>query len=137
MDSWLVNKERGNTYRRVTHINDPVPLLPIEESGYRMHKGEIFISKLDLPPSVPDLEHCEGDNDPKCIAGEDSAAVAVELRNHLRREEAQVRRFSVQDGSAEGLLPFPPALKFWELFLSHRDYFWRLGVCLPGMRDRP
>jgi len=20
----------------------------------------------------------------------------------------------------------------WQLFFAHRDYFWRLGLCLPG-----
>ena len=133
-DSWLPGKGKGNTYRRVTHINDPVPLLPIEASGYKMHGGEIFISKVDLPPSVSDLEHCEGDNDPKCIAGEDSAAIALELQDRIRSEWAQSQGLAVQaDGAVRNSLGIPPWLKFWELFLSHRDYFWRLGICIPGM----
>jgi len=56
-------------FRRVTHVNDPVPLLPLEEWGYEMHAGEIYISKPALPPSVSDLEHCDGDGDRHCIAG--------------------------------------------------------------------
>lgn len=133
--NWLEGKGKGDTYRRVTHINDPVPLLPIEGSGYKMHGGEIFISKLDLPPSVSDLEHCEGDNDPNCIASEDSAAIPMALRDPVRRELAQGHGTSLQGTSSRSLLPIPPYLKFWELFFSHRDYFWRLGLCLPGMRD--
>jgi hypothetical protein len=27
---------------------------------------------------------------------------------------------------------FPARLKLWQLFFAHRDYFWRLGLCLPG-----
>lgn len=100
-----------------------------------MHGGEIFISKKDVPPSVPDLEHCEGDNDPRCIAGEVSAAVVMELQSQIQKELEESRRVAIQDSSAEGIFPFPPALKFWELFFSHRDYFWRLGICLPGMKD--
>ncbi|KAK5242742.1 hypothetical protein LTR40_012676, partial [Exophiala xenobiotica] len=22
--------------------------------------------------------------------------------------------------------------RLWELFFAHRDYFWRLGLCVPG-----
>lgn len=39
---------------RVTHAGDPVPLLPLREWGYRMHGGEVFIIKAELPPSVAD-----------------------------------------------------------------------------------
>lgn len=103
-----------NAYRRVTHVSDPVPLLPIEEWGFRAHAGEIFISKYDLPPGVADLEHCHGDEDPDCIAGPRSAAAESKLMME-RRDMWHV----------------PERYKLWELFFAHRDYFWRLGLCIP------
>ncbi|KAK2768830.1 hypothetical protein FQN54_000690 [Arachnomyces sp. PD_36] len=127
-DSWLKGRERDNTYRRVTHVNDPVPLLPMKGSGYEMHGGEIFISKPNLPPSISDLEHCEGDSDWKCIASEESAAIVMKLRNHVRSQAGESQEFSTNS-----LLSLP-SLKFWELLFSHRDYFSRLGLCIPGMR---
>jgi len=86
-------------YRRVTHAGDPVPLLPLEEWGFRSHGGEIHIAKSRLQPAPEDLRLCRGDADPGCIAGADK-------------------------GTAR--------LKLWQLFFAHRDYFWRLGLCLPG-----
>lgn len=56
-------------YRRITHVDDPVPLLPLQEWGYRTHAGEIFISKASLQPGVSDLRLCYGDEDVNCIAG--------------------------------------------------------------------
>lgn len=90
-------------YRRVTHVDDPVPLLPLNEWGYRPHGGEVFITKKQLSPGLEDLRTCRGDEDPKCIAGSD-----------------------------EGLLGIPSRLKLWQLLFAHRDYFWRLGLCVPG-----
>ncbi|KAJ4397018.1 hypothetical protein N0V93_001242 [Gnomoniopsis smithogilvyi] len=91
------------TYRRVTHVDDPVPLLPLSEWGYRPHGGEVFITKQHLSPGLEDLRLCRGDEDPACIAGSD-----------------------------EGLLGVPSRLKLWQLLFAHRDYFWRLGLCVPG-----
>ncbi|KAJ4421623.1 hypothetical protein N0V82_003624 [Gnomoniopsis sp. IMI 355080] len=91
------------TYRRVTHVDDPVPLLPLSEWGYRSHGGEVFITKQHLSPGLEDLRLCKGDEDPTCIAGSD-----------------------------EGLLGIPSRLKLWQLLFAHRDYFWRLGLCVPG-----
>ena len=96
--------KNANAFHRVTHVNDPVPLLPLAEWGYTMHSEEIFISAPSLPPSVADLHHCTGDEDPTCITGTDQAP-------------------------GWGI---PTRFKFWELFFSHRDYFWRLGLCVPG-----
>jgi hypothetical protein len=31
----------------------------------------------------------------------------------------------------------PTRFKFWQLFFAHRDYFWRLGLCLPGAATDP
>ncbi|KAF2003452.1 alpha/beta-hydrolase [Amniculicola lignicola CBS 123094] len=95
----------GNKFHRVTHVSDPVPLLPLQEWGYTMHSEEIFISAPDLPPSVADVHYCIGDEDPNCIAGSDSEKPAWGI---------------------------PSRFKLWELFFSHRDYFWRLGLCIPG-----
>ena len=94
-----------NKFRRVTHTSDPVPLLPLAEWGYTMHSEELFISAPSLPPDVSDIRHCSGDEDPTCIAGTGS------------------------DGPSWGI---PARFKLWELFFAHRDYFWRLGLCLPG-----
>lgn len=91
------------TYRRVTHVDDPVPLLPLREWGYKSHAGEIFITKQSLSPGLDDLRLCNGDEDPRCIAGND-----------------------------EGLSGIPSRLRLWQLLFAHRDYFWRLGLCVPG-----
>jgi hypothetical protein len=104
---------KENKFHRVTHVNDPVPLLPLSEWGYSMHSEELFITAPNLPPSVADIIHCDGDEDGACIAGTSAAATeAVETM---------------------GLgLGIPSRFKFWELFFAHRDYFWRLGLCVPG-----
>jgi pimeloyl-ACP methyl ester carboxylesterase len=114
-------------YRRVTHVGDPVPLLPLTEWGYRSHAGEVYIEKSDLPPSPGDLRLCRGDNDPKCMGGAETAdwlQWVLGLMNwHRKQEEVE----------ASGLGRwFPARLKLWQLFFAHRDYFWRLGLCVPG-----
>jgi Lipase (class 3) len=107
-----------NAYRRVTHVSDPVPLLPLEEWGYGAHAGEIYISKYDLPPTVGDLEHCTGDKDPRCIAGPRDS----ELNSGKWFEERNIWQI-------------PARYKLWQLFFAHRDYFWRLGLCVPQQGD--
>ena len=112
-------------YRRVTHVDDPVPLLPPQEWGFRMHAEEIYISKAELSPDVKDLRRCDGDEDPNCIAGVDAVADAV------ADDELGVGR----DWSARvqnNMWDVPPRYKLWQLFFAHRDYFWRLGLCIPG-----
>ncbi|KAF1974032.1 alpha/beta-hydrolase [Bimuria novae-zelandiae CBS 107.79] len=99
----------GVRYHRVTHKGDPVPLLPLEEWGYTMHSEELFISRPDLPFAESDIRHCDGDEDGRCIAGADT------------------------DDGGWGV---PARFKFWELFFAHRDYFWRLGLCVPGGEAR-
>ena len=89
-------------YRRVTHVGDPVPLLPLDEWGYEPHGGEIFISKWELPPEVEDIRHCEGAADATCVAEPE-----------------------------KGFWAIPARFKLWQLFFAHRDYFWRLGLCIP------
>ncbi|KAI4708733.1 hypothetical protein J4E89_006792 [Alternaria sp. Ai002NY15] len=98
-----------NKLHRVTHVGDPVPLLPLSEWGFSMHSEEIFISESSLPFSVADIHYCDGDEDTHCIAGSD------------------------EDKPAWGV---PTRFKFWQLFFAHRDYFWRLGLCLPGGNPR-
>lgn len=93
-----------NSFHRVTHAGDPVPLLPLAEWGYDMHSEEVFIGKSDLPFSGADVTYCEGDQDPHCIAGSDYGRPSWGI---------------------------PARFKFWQLFFAHRDYFWRLGLCLP------
>ncbi|OJD32772.1 extracellular lipase [Diplodia corticola] len=97
-----VGNEADIRFKRITHLADPVPLLPLEEWGYHMHGGEIYIDKADLPPSVADIRICSADEDPDCIAGGDPAGW------------------------------IPARFKLWQLFWAHRDYFWRLGLCIPG-----
>lgn len=106
--------------RRVTHVDDPVPLLPLEEWGYEMHAGEIFISKSSLPPRRDDIHACIGDADPTCIAGN-----GVGLVNGIDNGHDE-------GGQATSQWHIPSRYKLWELFFAHRDYFWRLGLCLPG-----
>ncbi|MCJ1471732.1 hypothetical protein MMC13_000372 [Lambiella insularis] len=122
--------ESSSMYRRVTHVDDPVPLLPLEEWGYQMHAGEVYISKAELSPSVADLRHCKGDQDPNCIAGSDSTTTAPaddETQDWLKY--ANLTEIW-NDGSR--VLAVPTRFKLWQLFFAHRDYFWRLGLCVPG-----
>ena len=114
-----------DTYRRVTHVNDPIPLLPLEEWGYRMHAGEIFISKSSLSPSRSDLQHCTGDEDPKCIAG----GSPTDARRVGNATSAEMPSLELHD---QGMWSVPPRYRLWQLFFAHRDYFWRLGLCVPG-----
>ena len=100
----------ANKFHRVTHAGDPVPLLPLAEWGFGMHSEEIFISESELPFSIADVKYCDGDEDPHCIAGSDD------------------------DRPAWGV---PTRFKFWQLFFAHRDYFWRLGLCLPSSATDP
>lgn len=107
-------------FRRVTHVDDPVPLLPLEEWGYEMHAGEIFISKSSLPPGRSDVLMCSGDADPACITGGADTAKAMDDSS-----DASEKLLTTNWG-------VPSRYKLWQLFFAHRDYFWRLGLCLPG-----
>lgn len=127
LDGYDPDLER-RAYRRVTHVGDPVPLLPLSEWGYRPHAGEVFITKSELSPAVEDLRLCRGDEDPACISGADSAVLArvAEAVYEVPREE----RFG--EGWLDVLSGVPSRLKLWQLLFAHRDYFWRLGLCVPG-----
>ena len=119
---------RSDMYRRVTHVDDPVPLLPLSEWGYEMHAGEIYISKPELSPELSDLHYCGGDADPECIAGLRAAAEA-DLADIKSRLGAEGLRDWLKKG--KDLLSVPARFRVWQLFFAHRDYFWRLGLCLP------
>ncbi|KAK4038733.1 Alpha/Beta hydrolase protein [Parachaetomium inaequale] len=114
-------------YRRVTHVGDPVPLLPLSEWGYRSHAGEVYIGKSDLPPGPADLRLCRGDDDPECMGGAETADWLGWVLGLMKRERThEVEALELERGW------FPARLKLWQLFFAHRDYFWRLGLCLPG-----
>ncbi|EXJ79137.1 hypothetical protein A1O3_08638 [Capronia epimyces CBS 606.96] len=117
-----ITDPENSLYRRVTHVDDPVPLLPLEEWGYRMHAGEIYISKSSLPPTRADIQHCSGDEDPSCVAG----GTSIE-DEHDEFETDKTRNLDVKS-----LWQIGRRYKLWELFFAHRDYFWRLGLCVPG-----
>jgi hypothetical protein len=109
-------------YRRVTHADDPVPLLPLQEWGYRMHAGEIYISKPSLPPTRADIQTCQGDEDPSCITEESSATEPIDDEESGELEDSKIK----------AMWGIGRRYKLWELFFAHRDYFWRLGLCVPG-----
>ncbi|KAK4240038.1 Alpha/Beta hydrolase protein [Achaetomium macrosporum] len=116
-------------YRRVTHAGDPVPLLPLSEWGYASHAGEVYIEKSDLPPGPDDLRLCRGANDPECMGGAETSDWLSRVLGVLGRwkiQEEQVETPALRRGW------FPARLKLWQLLFAHRDYFWRLGLCLPG-----
>ncbi|KAK1754961.1 Alpha/Beta hydrolase protein [Echria macrotheca] len=115
-------------YRRVTHVNDPVPLLPLSEWGFRSHAGEVYISKAELQPAPEDLRLCHGDNDPNCMGGAEQDSWLVVLSAVLE-EQRRKPDIDIWTGRFRGV---PARLKLWQLFFAHRDYFWRLGLCLPG-----
>ncbi|KAG0651180.1 Acetylxylan esterase [Hyphodiscus hymeniophilus] len=139
-------EENTGRYRRVTHVDDPVPLLPLQEWGYRAHAGEVFISKAALQPTVADIRLCYGDEDVGCIAG---AEVDEQWFNAVVGESGEAFSGQVKevlDDSEEDVgkgdevtmvkkrwgIPIPARYKIWQLFFAHRDYFWRLGLCVPG-----
>lgn len=130
-------------YRRVTHVNDPVPLLPFTEWGYAAHAGEIYISKLDLTPSLVDIELCTGNSDMHCIAGaegdEDDSNARDEAIRHssllasILRQQEQLQPQALDEEEVRTQWSLVPArYRIWELFFAHRDYFWRIGLCVPG-----
>ena len=113
-------------YRRVTHKNDPVPLLPLSEWGYKSHAGEIYISKQDLSPSEEDVYNCVGDEDHQCSSGADDD-LWERMHRYIRLAHEKLTRDDHAD--TEG---FSTRFQLWQLFFAHRDYFWRLGLCVPG-----
>lgn len=119
IDAEFVGEIEKSMYRRVTHADDPVVLLPPTEWGYRPHAGELYISKPSLPPAFIDIQECAGDEDRECSAGADQSLVDDEV-------------LAAADGDARTSGIIPARYNLWQLFFSHRDYFWRLGVCMKG-----
>jgi hypothetical protein len=95
-----------------------------------MHAGEIYIFKPSLSPDLTDLTHCKGDNDANCIAGQDST-VAVNNPALRKRDLLDSVKDEISDLHTEPW-GIPSRYKLWQLFFAHRDYFWRLGLCVPG-----
>ncbi|KAL0939280.1 extracellular triacylglycerol [Colletotrichum truncatum] len=130
-----VKEPPKRTYRRVTHAGDPVPLLPLTEWGYKPHAGEIYISKSELSPSIEDVVVCHGDSDSRCITKGDGGLLESRVQDlvEIAAEMQQEGGVGKSAGWMEQrLLGFPSRLKLWQLFFAHRDYFWRLGLCVPG-----
>ncbi|RFU31340.1 hypothetical protein B7463_g4967, partial [Scytalidium lignicola] len=143
--------QEGGRYRRVTHVDDPVPLLPLHEWGYRPHAGEVYISKASLQPSTEDLHLCIGDEDLECIAGAEAGDRWMHIAKEIgaiddesiydaeRRagpsedddDEEWIRKKSIELKMPWGV-PIPARYKIWQLLFAHRDYFWRLGLCIKG-----
>ncbi|KAH8815385.1 Alpha/Beta hydrolase protein [Xylogone sp. PMI_703] len=142
--------DEAGRYRRVTHVDDPVPLLPLHEWGFRPHAGEVYISKGSLQPSTNDLHLCVGDEDPDCIAGaeagggwmhfmeelgflDDAAAYDAETLVEARHsdDDEWVVNEKIELRKRWGI-PIPARYKIWQLLFAHRDYFWRLGLCIKG-----
>ena len=144
-------------YRRITHVDDPVPLLPLTEWGYKMHAGEVYIGKKHLSPSLEDLRLCEGDEDTSCIAGAEtdhkSASSKYTLYDEYDVLHPNFSEACYDEGTTSGKKSvmlededrlvaeyygfrtkwgLPARMKMWQLFFAHRDYFWRLGLCVPG-----
>ncbi|KAI1132119.1 alpha/beta-hydrolase [Nemania abortiva] len=118
---------KQRVYRRITHVDDPVPLLPLSEWGYRSHAGEFFISKAELPPKPSDIRPCVGDYDPDCIAGSDGE------ETDWPGETTPAKRSSNDvDALPNGIWHLPTRFNLLGLLFAHRDYFWRLGLCVPG-----
>ena len=109
------NNTSSNRFRRVTHTHDPVPLLPLTEWNYFPHAGELFITKSSLPPDVTDIRVCVGAADARCIAGQDDSL--------LQPSESLWKKM---------IKRVPARFRAWELLTAHRDYFYRLGLCVPG-----
>ncbi|KAF1987652.1 alpha/beta-hydrolase [Aulographum hederae CBS 113979] len=134
-------EDESMKFRRVTHAADPVPLLPPTEWGYSPHAGELFISKPATPPEPSDIHFCSGNADPDCLTGEEASMSAASEIADLAKEiyadkqhalkkwdDAKKKWFEVKDPTWF----VPGRYKLWELFFAHRDYFWRLGLCVPG-----
>ncbi|PTU19228.1 hypothetical protein P175DRAFT_0502749 [Aspergillus ochraceoroseus IBT 24754] len=155
-----VSRDKPWKFRRVTHADDPVPLLPLGEWGYESHAGEIYISRVDLPPSVEDVVFCDGDHDEFCLSGAERSSLFLSslaggLSSSSPRPFDSLER---QQQQQEVVGPFPPKepeensqprnqigaasripwflvparYRLWELFFAHRDYFTRIGLCVPG-----
>lgn len=133
-ETYATYDQRKLRWRRVTKTNDPIPLLPPTEWGFSMHAGEIYISKSSLPPTVQDFQLCEGPSDKECIAGQDpSYPHKLETASLKEKGVWATLKQDVPKALARMLKwDLPHRYRFWHVLISHRDYFWRLGLCVPG-----
>lgn len=106
-------------------------MLPLTEWGYAMHAGEIYVSKPSLSPDLADLQHCKGDFDPDCIAAQDASVPQSPDSPNQKRGLLDSVKGEIHDVVYEPW-GIPSRYKLWELFFAHRDYFYRLGLCVPG-----
>jgi Lipase (class 3) len=125
VDRMLVKKGEG--YHRVTHAGDPVPLLPFDKWGWRMHAGEIYIGKDALPIERDNVHRCDGPNDPSCIQGP-SNAEGLDGMSFLNWSGDLLKQ-AMPDIDAAGIPGLPAEWRLWEILFAHRQYFWRLGLC--------
>jgi pimeloyl-ACP methyl ester carboxylesterase len=138
---------KAGRYRRITHVDDPVPLLPLQEWSYRAHAGEVYISKPELQPTILDLRLCYGDDDVNCIASAEIDQAWLKSTVHSSKEAFRgliLGEYEADEDIGKGDedelvmikkrwdIPIPSRYKIWQLFFAHRDYFWRLGLCVPG-----
>jgi hypothetical protein len=124
-------------FRRVTHVDDPVPMLPLTEWGYRPHGGEFFINKKELSPSLENIIVCHGAGDRNCVAQGDVHPDDLETVETLAQDPDAVLETEVEvetegEETVRVAKRFPARFKLWQLFFAHRDYFWRIGLCIPG-----
>ncbi|CAK7232778.1 hypothetical protein SBRCBS47491_008386 [Sporothrix bragantina] len=134
------NDTSAASYRRVTHKNDPVPLLPMTSWGYSSHAGEVFIKKLNLSPDPEDVILCHGRNDPDCSdedgaphdGDDDDDEDVYDDYDYGNVDEADENAQAAAKTALTKRGIIPSRYKLWELFFAHRDYFWRLGMCVPG-----
>lgn len=131
-------------FRKVTHAYDLVPLIPFSEWGYEMHAGEIYISRVDLPFSVADVIYCRGAYDKECISGDKTSASLLRPLHQMKFFEDETEQQVLPESKDSPLTsnlhsahrlpwdPVPVRFRFWEILHSHRDYFLRLWLCVPG-----
>ncbi|KAI6947203.1 hypothetical protein D0867_03823 [Hortaea werneckii] len=126
--------QSGLRWRRITHTKDPIPLVPPTEWGYGMHAGEIHITKPSLSPSVYNLKHCHGAFHEECIAGQDPTYPEKLGTAMLERKSIWVALAQAIPQLLISIVKWevPHRYRLWQMFISHRDYFWRLGLCVPG-----
>jgi hypothetical protein len=132
--------ESTQRYFRVTHLNDPVPLLPPSVAlpfgagyEYAPHGGEVFISSSSLPTTWESVNHCHGAYDRDCSHGSEVDGTLLETLYSQARtyREARSRR---EAGKRQWGNPEAVIETLWSTssLAAHRDYFWRLGLCVPG-----
>ena len=127
-------EKESRRWRRITRVNDPIPLVPPTEWGFAMHSGEIHITKPSLSPDLHHIEHCDGAFDKRCIAGQDPTYPDELGTSLLKKRGVKGALVGTIPQLVKSILKRDVPLRFniWQMFIAHRDYFWRLGLCIPG-----